>query len=92
MDWENSGDIILNLIRAVAKPYPGAYTYVNGKKVTLWKASLNKGLPHEAPGTILKLSPESLLISLVNGLYLNVSDYETENGGSLEAGMRFDKP
>lgn len=40
IDWTKSIDDIYALIRAVSKPYPGAYTYYNDSKLTIWKAVL----------------------------------------------------
>lgn len=37
-DWDNKR--IHDFIRAQTKPYPGAWTTINGKKVTLWSASV----------------------------------------------------
>ena len=40
IDWTKSIDDIYALIRAVSKPYPGAYTYFNDSKLIIWKAVL----------------------------------------------------
>ena len=36
--WDNTK--INNFIRAQSKPYPGAFTYIEGKKVILWDAEI----------------------------------------------------
>lgn len=38
IDWTASTRDIYNLIRAVSAPYPGAYTYLDGKKMRVWSA------------------------------------------------------
>ncbi|MCX6165977.1 MAG: hypothetical protein NTU73_14140, partial [Ignavibacteriae bacterium] len=38
IDWSKTVLEIYNFIRAITKPYPGAYAYLNGKKIILWKA------------------------------------------------------
>ena len=40
IDWTQSSQSIYNLIRATARPYPGAYCYLDGKKLTIWSAEL----------------------------------------------------
>jgi methionyl-tRNA formyltransferase len=40
INWNQSSLEIYNLIRAVAMPYPGAFTSLNDKKLYVWKASL----------------------------------------------------
>ena len=37
--WQWSTEKIYNLIRAVTKPYPGAFTYYNNIKLIIWMAS-----------------------------------------------------
>lgn len=36
--WSQPGRHIHNLIRAVTAPYPGAYTFVDGRKMIVWSA------------------------------------------------------
>ncbi|MBK5273895.1 MAG: formyltransferase [Desulfuromonadales bacterium] len=38
IDWGKSAVQIYNLVRGVTHPYPGAFTYLDGKKVTIWQA------------------------------------------------------
>jgi methionyl-tRNA formyltransferase len=38
IDWSDSTQQIDRLIRAVGPPYPGAYTYLQGKKLLIWRA------------------------------------------------------
>lgn len=40
IDWNDTSLNIYNFIRAIAKPGPGACTYVDGKKLIIWKARL----------------------------------------------------
>lgn len=40
IDWSQSASTIYNLIRAVAPPYPGAFTELNGSQMTVIKSSL----------------------------------------------------
>lgn len=40
IDWSWDARRIKNFIRAQSKPYPGAFTEINGKKVTIWNADI----------------------------------------------------
>jgi methionyl-tRNA formyltransferase len=40
IDWNKSAKEITRFIRAQTKPYPGAFTYINDKKVVLWDATI----------------------------------------------------
>ncbi len=55
IDWTNSAVQIYNLIRGVTHPYPGAFTYLDGKRLTIWQAWPVEG--NGEPGRILSLSP-----------------------------------
>lgn len=40
IDWSWDARRIRNFIRAQTRPYPGAFTYLQGKKVTIWDADV----------------------------------------------------
>lgn len=43
IDWGRRNTQINNLIRALSKPYPGAFTYLKDKKIIIWKSELVNG-------------------------------------------------
>ncbi len=55
IDWTKSAVQIYNLIRGVTHPYPGAFTHLNGRKVTIWRAWPVEG--SAAPGQIASQTP-----------------------------------
>jgi methionyl-tRNA formyltransferase len=61
IDWSLSTDKIYNLIRASGVPYPGAYTYFNGKKLTVWSAARLDHAQHyvgRIPGRVVEIRPD----------------------------------
>lgn len=40
INWNQSGRKLYDFIRALTKPYPGAFSYLNGNKWLIWKAVL----------------------------------------------------
>lgn len=40
IDWNWDAKRIKNFIKAQTKPYPGAFTIINGKKITIWDADI----------------------------------------------------
>ena len=54
IDWSKSAREIHNLVRAVAKPFPGAFTYHNGRKIMIWKTKVIEGDVTETPALIVK--------------------------------------
>ncbi|WP_434524571.1 bifunctional UDP-4-amino-4-deoxy-L-arabinose formyltransferase/UDP-glucuronic acid oxidase ArnA [Photorhabdus asymbiotica] len=57
IDWSKSATEINNLIRAVAEPYPGAFTFLGERKITIWRASPLHESHNKQPGTVLSVEP-----------------------------------
>lgn len=80
IDWKNSAVQIYNLIRGVTHPYPGAFTYLGGKKVILWQAWPVEGSGE--PGRILSQNP--LLTGTGQGV-LEIRSLQFEGGQEYSA-------
>jgi methionyl-tRNA formyltransferase len=39
IDWSRSTEDVYALVRALAEPYPGAFTHVDARRLTVWKAT-----------------------------------------------------
>ena len=57
IDFNKSAAEIRNLVRAVTRPYPGAFAFLGEKKYLFWQVSEVKAAKKAAPGTILSTSP-----------------------------------
>lgn len=72
--WDDSAQKIYNLIRAVTHPYPGAFTFLDGKKLFIWNSALSKRTNASKkikPGTIIKVFPSTgMLINTGKGLLI----------------------
>ena len=64
IDWTRSAVQIYNLIRGVTHPYPGAFTFLNGKKIIVWQAWPMEGSGE--PGVVAATNP--LLVGTGEGL------------------------
>ena len=64
IDWSNPAVQIYNLIRGVTHPYPGAFTFLDGKKVVIWSAWPVAG--EGEPGRVVSTKP--LLVGTGEGL------------------------
>jgi methionyl-tRNA formyltransferase len=42
IDWSWNAKRVRNFIRAQTRPYPGAFTFIEGKKVVIWDADINE--------------------------------------------------
>ena len=80
INWQQSSEQIYNLIRGVTHPYPGAFTYADGVKVTIWQARPTEG--NGAPGCIESVNP--LQIGTGDGL-LEINRLQIEGGPETAA-------
>ncbi len=72
IDWANDTVTIQNLVRAVTRPYPGAFTYLVERKVLFWQVAEHPDSPQDAaPGTVLGCEP--LVIACAGGAVRIVS-------------------
>lgn len=55
IDWHLPAERIVNLVRAVAAPFPGAFTQARERKLMIWRARLAEG--GGRPGEVLSLRP-----------------------------------
>ncbi len=88
--WEGSALAVYNLVRAVTHPYPGAFTFRNGKKLFLWSATLDGQPIHvtkesQPPGTIVAVEKgKGIVVSTGQGLLL-ATRVQFEGEGKLAA-------
>lgn len=57
INWEEDAISIYNLIRAVTHPYPGAFTFLDGKKLFIWWAKPIEGETNARPGCVISKDP-----------------------------------
>lgn len=80
IDWNWRGNKIRTLIRAVSKPYPGAFTYYKGEKVIFWKANIEKnGKYIGIPGQIAWIGSNGEIGIIAKDSLIVVTDYFTED-------------
>lgn len=80
IDWRDDARAIDRLVRAVGRPYPGAFTHAGQGKLTIWKSEPVGGanLHHAAPGQIVARAGDTLTVQTGSGL-LRVLEWESEN-------------
>jgi methionyl-tRNA formyltransferase len=64
IDWKKPAVQIYNLVRGVTHPYPGAFSFLDGRKVIIWQAWPVEGAG--TPGQIVSHRP--LVVATGNGL------------------------
>lgn len=75
IDWNKSSVEIYNLIRAISKPWPGAFSYVMDHKVIIWKAYIEPNISETAHGKVINVDDDNVTVSTPNGQII-ITDYE----------------
>jgi len=58
IQWEKPAREIRNLVRAVTRPYPGAFTFIGDRKCLFWTVTETANTAKDkAPGTVLSTDP-----------------------------------
>ena len=89
IDWTQPAGRIFNLVRAVTRPYPGAFTEAQGRRLFVWWAQ-PRTTGGGAPGEVLSVYP--LLVGTGDGsleiLKLQWQGDEEETAGAGGHGLR----
>lgn len=92
IDWQAKSGQIHNLIRALAKPYVGAHTYLGADRMIVWKSepptSAYTGIPAKGrPGDVVLVDSGRLLVRTGDGM-INIKEWELPMDKNVTAGMR----
>lgn len=101
IDWNKSAQQIHDLVRGT-DPWPGAYTFLNGNRMRIWRTALIPGKTSDlAAGQIEEVNNDGILIKCTDGYILvkelqfdsskrmSVSDYI--KGHKIDAGEKLGK-
>lgn len=66
IDWSRPAGEIFNWVRGLTHPYPGAFTFLKGKKLLLWRAAQG-GEAKAAPGTVVEVGADGMLVACGRG-------------------------
>lgn len=88
IDWNAPTEQIYNLIRAVSAPYPGAYTFLNGKRIRIWSAKRLVDQPRyvgRIPGRVVDIHPGAGSVVLTKDGMLLLTQVQLEDGEIVSA-------
>lgn len=99
IDWKKPADDIEHLVRGLY-PWPGTYTFLNGKMMKICKVALSGIALSGQPGEICEVTKESLIVSTGDGT-LEIKELQPESkkrmtvhdfllGNKPEKGMCFE--
>ena len=76
IDWNKPADDVFNLIRGLS-PYPGAFTYLNGKQLKIYNANKEIKEVYVAPGHFETDQKTFLRFACTNG-YISITELQME--------------
>lgn len=93
IDWGGSSVEVYNFIRALTRPYPGAFGWLKGRRWNVWQAALppdtiaRAAAPGEVVGAVVSTADGSCgqLVACGRGAVI-LLEVEAEGGGPLLAG------
>jgi methionyl-tRNA formyltransferase len=85
IDWETRAPYLYDWVRAQTRPYPGAFTFLGGEKVIVWRARAVV-LDAEAPaGTVIEQRSDGAVVACGEGALLLE---EIDSAQELSVGAR----
>lgn len=83
IDFTGSAEQIERYVRGLY-PWPGTYTYLDGKKVKLFAVACEEIVHNEAPGTILSVEKDYLLVAAGEGA-VRITELQLEGKKRMNA-------
>ena len=80
IDWQQDAKTIDRFIRAQTRPYPGAFSTLNGNPITIWRAQPDSQCRSLKPGDVYQIASNSYaVVCAVGSLVLNEVSYGQRN-------------
>jgi methionyl-tRNA formyltransferase len=91
IDFAEPGEHIERLIRAVSKPFPGAYSYYEGRRVTFWRGHQQQLsiATYGRPGQIINVDDEGVHVLLTSSSELVITDFDIDEPTHFRPGHCF---
>jgi methionyl-tRNA formyltransferase len=86
IDWTRPAAEVERLVRAVGRPYPGAFAGDGDRRMTIWSARRQESdhCHHALPGQVIGRTDQGFVVRCGDGAAIRVSDF-TAPGGKLPA-------
>lgn len=83
IDWRRPAAEIDRLVRAVTRPYPGAFTFAGSERISIWSTDLGADgrCFHAQPGQVVAHEDDRFAVSCGDGEVLRVTEHESASGG-----------
>ncbi|MDZ4224568.1 MAG: NAD(P)-binding domain-containing protein, partial [bacterium] len=68
--WKEAAEDLCTMVRAVTHPYPGAFTFLGGKKMFVWKAKPISCLKTAVAGSVVAVQDDGVVVAAGDGALL----------------------
>lgn len=75
LDWNKEAKQIDFQVRGM-RPFPGAYTFLNGERFKIWAVTPLSNQTDKEPGTIVDIQKESILVACGNGTVVQLDEVQ----------------
>ena len=83
IDWNLDAEAIERLIRGM-NPWPSAYSYLDGKTLKIWRASVCKEETDNDPGTVVRTDKNGIYVQTGNGV-LRLDEIQLEGKKRMDS-------
>lgn len=86
INWKESSIQIKNLVRGT-NPWPGAYSFLNGEKIKIWKVELESeesNIKQRIPGQVWKVDKEGIHVYTGHNSII-IKELQPQNGNKISA-------
>jgi methionyl-tRNA formyltransferase len=88
IDWSLPAEEVWTLVRAVTRPYPGAFTPWDGARLVIWEADFIGDAPyHGLPGQVQALREEGALVQCGDGKHLLLKSVSRDQAPPTAPGL-----
>jgi methionyl-tRNA formyltransferase len=70
IDWQWPAQRIHDFVRAQSSPYPGAFTYLDGQRLTVWRTAVVGEQWHATPGQVIAIRAPTVHVACGDGRVL----------------------
>jgi len=82
IDWAQDAERVRDFVRALARPYPGAFAFLRGERCSIWRATAAYSdagnAPAAAPGTVISADRDGFRVQAGEGC-VDVSEFSPAN-------------
>lgn len=86
LQWDKTAQQLANQVRGM-RPWPGAFTWMDGKRLKVWAAMATDERTSEQPGVIIRASKEGIYVASGEGTILCLQNVQLAGKKAVDASL-----